>query len=81
MASWRKVVGAIRSLVNSRSLQLESAWVFLLLPVLLHGSEAMVWREKERSRIRVVQMDHFIGLLCIRNMNGVPNTWIVRVCE
>ena len=41
-------------LVNARSLQLECARVFhesLLVPVLMYGSESMIWREKERSRI------------------------------
>ena len=27
------------------------------MPVLMYGSETMIWREKERSRIRAVQMD------------------------
>ena len=26
----------------------------LLVPVLIHGSETMIWKEKERSRIRGV---------------------------
>ena len=26
--------------------------------VLLHGNETLVWREKERSRVRAVQMDN-----------------------
>ena len=37
----------IRSLVNARSLH-ES----LLVPVLTYSSETMIWREKEKSRIR-----------------------------
>ena len=59
VGSGRRVVGAIRSLVNARSLQLEYARVLhgsLLVPVLMYGSETMIWREKERSRIRGVQM-------------------------
>ena len=47
LASGRMVAGAIRSLVNARSLQLES----LLVPVLTYGCETMIWKEKERSRI------------------------------
>ena len=46
--SGRRVAGAIRSLVNGRSLQLECARVLhesLLVPVLTYGSE------NERSRI------------------------------
>ena len=60
VASGRKVAGAIRSLVNAKSLQLECARVLdksLLMPAPTYGSETMIWMEKERSRIRVVQMD------------------------
>ena len=45
VASGRKVVGAIRSLVNARDLQLECARVMhetLLVPVLMYGSETML---------------------------------------
>ena len=54
----RRVTGAIRSLVNARSLQLEyvRSWhESLLVPVLMYGSETMKWREKEGSRIWYVQ--------------------------
>ena len=50
--SWRRVAGAIRSLVNAWDLQLECARVLhetLLAPVLTYGSETMLWKEKERS--------------------------------
>ena len=30
----------------------------LLVPVLPYGSETMIWKEKERSSIRAVQMDN-----------------------
>ena len=53
--------GAIRSLINFRGLQLEWARVLhetLLVPVLIYGSETMLWKEKERSRIGAVQMDN-----------------------
>ena len=48
----RRVAGAIRSLVNARELQLECGRVLhetLLAPVLMYGSETVLWREKERS--------------------------------
>ena len=45
----------------------------LLMPVLMYGSYTMIWREKERSRIRAVQMDKIKGLLGIRRMDKVPN--------
>ena len=69
VASGRRVAGAIRSLVNARSLQLECARVLhesLLVSFLTYGSETIVWREKERSRIWAVQMDNPRGLLDIK---------------
>ena len=79
MANGRRVAGAIRSLLNARSLQLECAKVFhesLLVPVLMYGSETMIWREKERSRIRATHMDNLGALLGIRRMDKVPNAGI-----
>ena len=49
VASRTRVAGAIRSLVNARSLQLECAKVLhesLMMPVLMYGNETMIWREK-----------------------------------
>ena len=37
----------------------------LIVPVLLYGSETMVWRERERSRIRAIQMYNLRSLLVI----------------
>ena len=57
--SGRRGAGAIRSLVNGRDLQLECAGVLheiLIIPVLIHGSEAMLWKEKEMSRVKSVQV-------------------------
>ena len=75
VASGRRVAGAIRSLANTRSLQLECARVLhesLLMPVLTYDTETMI-RKEERSRIRAVQMDNLRGLLGIRKMGKVPN--------
>ena len=61
MASRRIVAGVTRCLVNIKNLQLECAKVFhqsLLVPVLTYGSETMIVREEERSRIWAVQMDN-----------------------
>ena len=41
----------------------------LLVPLLMHGSETILWKNKERSRIRAVQMDNLRGLLGIRKMD------------
>ena len=38
-------------------------------------------KEKERSRIRVVQMDNFRGLLGIRSMDRFLNAWIKELCR
>ena len=38
VASGRKVAGALRSLVNARDLQ--------LAPILMYGSETMLWKEE-----------------------------------
>ena len=43
-------------------------------------AETMLWQEKERSRIRVVQMDNLRGLLGIRRMDRVPNSRIRELC-
>ena len=40
----------------------------------------MLWKEKERSRIRTVQMDNLRGLLVIRRMDRVPNVQIRELC-
>ena len=79
----RRVAGAITSLVNAWNLQLECARVLdktLLVLVLMYGSETMLWKEKERSRIMVVHMDNFRGLLGIRRMNRVLNAQIRELC-
>ena len=39
----------------------------------------MKWREKERSRIRAVQMDNFSGLLGIWRMDKVLNAQIMQL--
>ena len=53
----------------------------LFVPVLLYGSEIVVWREKERSRGRAVQMDNRRGLLGIRRIDRVPNAGVRKLCR
>ena len=48
----------------------------LLVPPLMYDDETMIWKEKERSRIRAVQMDNLRGLLGIRRMDKVLNARI-----
>ena len=84
LASGRKFAGAIRSLVSARDLQLECARGLhetLFVPVLMYGSETMLWKEKERSRIRAMQMDNLRGLLDIRKTDRVLNAQIRELCR
>ena len=50
------------------------------MPILMYGSEKMLWREKKKSSVKAVQMDNLRGLLCIRRMERVPNTRIKELC-
>ena len=52
----------------------------LLVPVLIYGSETMIWRGNERSRTRAVQMDNLRGPLGIRRIDKVPNARIGQLC-
>ena len=77
--SGRRIAGAIRSLVNARSLQLErdrGLHESFLVPVLSYSIETMIGRDKERSIIRVVQMD----TLGMKRMDKVPNARIMQLC-
>ena len=83
VASGRRVAGVIRSLVNAGDLQLECDRVLhetLLLPVLMYGNETMLWSEKERSRMRAVQVDNLRRLLGIRRLDRVPNARVRELC-
>ena len=50
------------------------------MPVLWYGSEIMIWREKERSRIRAVQMGNLRSMFGIRRMDKVLNAQIRQLC-
>ena len=52
----------------------------LLVPVLMYGSETMIWKEEESSSIRAVQMDKIKSLLGIRRMDRVPNARTREMC-
>ena len=83
VARGRRVAGAIKSLVNAMDLKLDCARFLhetLLVQLLMYGSETMLWKEKERSRIRAVQMDNLKGLLGIRRMDMVLNARIMQWC-
>ena len=62
----RMVAGCISSLVIFRGLQLDCSRLLheiLIVPVLMYGGEAMICKEKDRSRIKTIQMDNLTGLL------------------
>ena len=59
--SGRKVVGAIRSLVNALSL--------------MHGIKTLLCRENENSKIKAILMGNLRCLLCIRRRALMPNVW------
>ena len=44
------------------------------MPVLMYGSEAMVWKKKERSRTRDEQMHNLRSFLSIRGMDSLECT-------
>ena len=46
----------------------------------MYGSKTMLWKKKERSRIRAVKMDNIRGFLGIRRMNRVPNAQTRELC-
>ena len=83
MANGERVASAIRYLVNASDLQIECARVLhetLLVPVLIYGSETILWKEKEGSRARAVHVDNLRGLLGIRRMDRLPNARIRELC-
>ena len=46
----------------------------------MYDSETMKWKDKEKSRIRIVQMDNLRDLLGIRKMDKVPNAQVKELC-
>ena len=46
----------------------------------MYGSEIRLWREKERSRVRAVQMDNLRAVQGIRWMDRFPNARIRELC-
>ena len=83
MTSGRRAAATVSSPVNAKGLQLDCARVLhdiLLVPVLMYDSETMIWKEKKRSRIMVVQMDNLRGFLGIKGMDKVLNARIRKLC-
>ena len=58
--------------LHAKVLQLEYVGVLheaLLVHLLLYGIETMIWKEKERSKIRAMKMDNLRHLLVTRRMD------------
>ena len=53
----------------------------LLVLFLMYGSVIILWKEKERSRIRAGEKDNIRGLLGIMRMDRVPNARIMELCR
>ena len=51
-----------------------------LVPVVMCGSETMLRKENESSRINALQMDNLRGVLGIRRMDRVLNARIKEFC-
>ena len=43
---------------------------------LWYGSETLIWRKKDRSRINDVQMDNLSHLLGIMKIHRIPKAWV-----
>jgi hypothetical protein len=83
VSNGRKVSGAIKLMVNVKGLSLKCAKVLhesMLVPVLMYGSETMVWNPKYRSKMQAVQMDNLRGVLGIRRTDKVRNEYIRELC-
>ena len=53
----------------------------LLAHFLMYSSETMIWKEKESSRIRAVQMDNLRDLLGISRRNKNLNARVMELCR
>ena len=70
------MTGAIKTLVNAKSLSLECITVLsksLLVHSLLYGNEVMVWKQKYRSKVQTVEMDNLRGMLGVRGIDKMRN--------
>ena len=74
MASGRRVLIGLQ-LQCAKALQNS-----LLVPIPIHFSETMIWKDNKKSRIRAVQVDNLRDLLGIRRMDKVPNARIRELC-
>lgn len=66
------MAGAVKSLVSAKGLNFECPRILhesILLLVLMYSSETVVWNEKCRSKVHVVQMGKGVSVRKIDEMN------------
>ena len=61
-------------------LRVLESWMKYCLYLFLRMAARQCWKDKERSRIRAVQMDNLRGLLGIRRRDRIPNARIRELC-
>ena len=44
------------------------------MPVLMYGSQTLLWKEKKRYKVRAMQMDNLRGLRGIRRMDRIAGS-------
>jgi hypothetical protein len=83
VSNGRRVAGAITTMGNAKNLNLECLKRLhecMLVPVLMFGSEVMVWSQKNISRVQAVQMDNLRGVLGVRKVDKMRNEYIRELC-
>ena len=83
VSSGRRVAGAIKSLVNGKSLSFECIWVLhesRLVPALLYGNEITVWYPKYRLRVQAVHLDYLRSVFGVRRIDKMRNERIRELC-
>ena len=51
----------------------------LFVPVILHGSNTVLWKDKERYMIRATEVGNLKNLLGLRKIDRMPNTRVSDV--
>ena len=45
------------------------------------GNETMLLKEKEKSRIRALQIDNLKAFISVRRINRMSNQWVRELCR
>ena len=83
VAQGRKVAGAMQVLVKEKKLSVQAARGLhegVLVPTLTYGCETLVWHEREKSRVRAVEMDMLRGVCGVRRIDWVRNEVVRERC-